>query len=794
MGGNEPQAGRGKKAPSLDSHTLSVLEFDEVLEMVRSRAPSSLGKEALSREIPDPDREVVLLRQRRTAQMRLLRENEADLSWGGSRDISPEVDRLQAEDAWVEPPSLLRIAAFAEGAQGVAGRLRSAENAVPDLHDTASAIADFRELTRPIRRCITSEGEVADSASPELGRIRRNLERVRRELVATLEGLFDRRETAEAVQEKIITRREGRYVVPVKAGSRTAVPGLVHDRSASGQTLYVEPAAVVEKNNALREMLAAEKEEVVRILRELGGLVRGRTSDLHGAMTAMAILEAVWARAVIAAEFDMVEPVIFEGEGRLELSGACHPLLREALGAAVVPMDFTLGGETRTLVLTGPNTGGKTVALKTIGLLCLMAQTGLQIPALQGSGMSCFREVLADIGDEQSIQQNLSTFSGHMKNIITVLDRSGPGSLVLLDELGAGTDPAEGAALGIAILEETLAQGALTIATTHHNAVKVFASSAESVVNASMEFDGETLSPTYRLVTGVPGRSQAFHIAARLGLPEKIIERAKRHQSGDEVRLDGLMADLEQGRRQLSTERASVGRILEKLDREEDVQRRKWEKKREQLEKGRRTIREAEKELAAGLRELKRSGSAAPEKKIKASMEKIDSVLKENAPEPAGPPVDTGSLAPGDRAFLGKLRAWGTVEEAAGEKITVTIGGKRFTVSRQDIEKKEKKNDSPRKEHRTAWGSYSIEVPVVESTEIDLRGMRGEEAVARLDRFIEHALVNNLPAISIIHGKGTGMLLRAVREYLAEHPRVESYGTAPLEQGGAGMTKARLSV
>ncbi len=502
----EPHAGGREKAPSLDPHTLSVLEFDEVLDMVRSRAPSSLGRDALSREKPDPDREVVLLRQRRTAQMRLLREEEGDLSWGGSGDISPELDRLQAENAWVDPPSLLKIAAFADRSQHTAGRLRSAERAVPDLVDVASAIPGFRELTEPIGRSITSEGEGADSASPELGRIRRDLERARRDLVATLEGLFTRRETAEAVQEKIITRREGRYVIPVKAGSKGSVPGLVHDRSASGQTIYIEPAAVVEKNNALREMLAAEKEEVVRILRELGRIVRGRSEDLYRTMGSMAVLEAVYARALVAAALVMVEPLIFEDEGRLELRGASHPLLRVTLGKAVVPMDFTLGGETKTLVLTGPNTGGKTVALKTIGLLCLMAQTGLQVPALQGSGMSCFREVLADIGDEQSIQQNLSTFSGHMRNIITVLERSGPGSLVLLDELGAGTDPAEGAALGIAILEETLARGALTIATTHHNAVKVFASSAGSVDNASMEFDGETLCPTYRLVTGVPGR------------------------------------------------------------------------------------------------------------------------------------------------------------------------------------------------------------------------------------------------------------------------------------------------
>jgi DNA mismatch repair protein MutS2 len=775
-------------------HTLGVLEYERVLALVQARAPSSLGKSALAGEVPTPLRDECLLRQRRTAQMRQLLEGEADLTWGGSRDISPQLERLRVEGSWIEPPALLRVAAFAVAARRVRRTIEDAGAGLPDLGALASGIPEYGGLAGTIRRCINHEGEVADSASPELGRIRRGLEKVRRDLLRTLERYFEASGSASAIQEKIVTRREERYVIPVKAGSRGAVPGLVHDRSASGQTLYIEPAGVVEKNNTLRELTAAEREEILRILKELGALVRGLQGELEAGMTAMAALEAVWARALYAAEFDMTEPVIFEEEGRLELTGASHPLLLKSLGPDTVPIDFSLGGQTKTLVLTGPNTGGKTVALKTLGLLCLMAQSGLQIPALPGSGMSCFREILADIGDEQSLQQNLSTFSGHMKNVIHLVERSAPGSLVLLDEIGAGTDPSEGAALGIAILEETLDRGALTVATTHHNAVKVFASAATGVANASMEFDSATLRPTYRLVTGVPGRSQAFHIAAGLGLAGSIIERARSHQDAGEVRLDGLMADLEEERRSVAAERAALAGRERLLEEEERRRAGALERKREKIEEeGRRALREAERELTASLRGMKKEQSRPAARKVKGSMEKVKEVLREYVPAPAVPTVDAGALRVGDRVFVRTLRTWAVVEEVDREKITATIDGKRCSVPAGEIAKKEVPSGSPGKEHRTAWGSYSVEVPPMASAKIDLRGLRVEEALARLGRFIEHALLNHLPGVSVIHGKGTGSLQQAVGGYLEDHGGVESFEMAPLEQGGTGVTQVRLS-
>lgn len=780
--------------PPLEPHTAKVLEFDRVLALARGRAPSSLGKGRLLSEGPSPDREEVLRRQRCTAQMRQLREGDGDLNWGGSQDISSDLRRLQAEDTWIEPPALLRVAAFAAAATRVKKSIFSADRSLSELHTLAAMIPGTGDLADRIHHAVTAEGEVADGASPELGRIRRRLEMVRREIIATLERHFDNAGSASAIQEKIITRRDERYVIPVKAGSRGAVPGLVHDRSASGQTLYVEPEGVVGKNNTLRELMAAEKEEVLRILRLLGAAVRSRKGELEASMEAMATLEAVWARAVFAAEFDMTEPEILEEEGRVELEGARHLLLEEAVGSDTVPIDFSLGGATNTLVLTGPNTGGKTVALKTVGLLCLMAQSGFQIPALPGSGMSCFREILADIGDEQSIQQSLSTFSGHMNNVIAVLERSGPGSLVLLDELGAGTDPSEGAALGIAILEETASRGALTVATTHHNAVKVFASVTPGVANASMEFDSRTLRPTYRLVTGVPGRSQAFHIAERLGLDRRIIDRARGHQGAGEVRLDGLMADLERERRDLAGERSVLEAAKRRHEEEEARQKKAWEKRRDKLEQaGRRALRETERELAAALRGLKKEKSIPAAQRVSDSMEKVRAVLREHTPERRPPAVDPADLHAGTRIFLKTLRAWGIVEERDSTSVTVNIDGKRCTVPLADVERREAPSPPGRRAHRTAWGRYTVEVPAIESTEIDLRGLRAGEAITRLDRFTEHALLNGLQEISVIHGKGTGSLQQAVAEFLTGHRRVESFGAAPLEQGGTGVTRVKLS-
>jgi DNA mismatch repair protein MutS2 len=776
----------------LEGHTAALLEFGEVLDLVRSRAPSSLGRDALERLAPSPRRDIVLVRQQETTEMRSLRAEGKEPSWGGSQDVSRELEELRAEESWIEPSALNRVAEFAEASAGVKKTVRASAAEAPSLAEIAGTIPPLDRIAVAIRQAVTEKGEVADDASPELRRIRRKLEQTRRELIAALERFFSRAGSADAVQENIITRRAERYVIPVKAGSKGAVPGLVHDRSASGQTLFVEPAAVVGRNNLLRELQAEERTEVLRILRRLGAAVREEGDCIRNAMDAMGTLEAIHARAAYCDEGDLEPPVVFEEEGRLELAGACHPLLARSLGSSVVPMDFSLGGDIRTLVLTGPNTGGKTVALKTIGLLCLMAQSGLHIPALPGSGLSCFSSILADIGDEQSIQQSLSTFSGHMKNIITVLERSGPGSLVLLDELGAGTDPSEGAAIGIAVLEEIHARGGLTVVTTHHNTIKVFASVTTGVANASMEFDSDTLRPTYRLMKGIPGRSQAFHIAARLGLDADVLERARGYQASGEVRLDSLVADLEDERSRLARDRAAMEEDRQGSRRETEKERDRLERKRERSEKeGRRALREAEKELEESRKRLRKEKSRSAEEGVRASIAKVRKVLRDHAPSRKPSPAEGEDIAVGDRVLLRTLRAWGRVESVERDGMTVVVDGKRCSVPLEEIEKIEKTQG--RMEKKTSWGTYSVEVPAIRSSEIDIRGRRVEDGLAELDRFLEHALLNGLSQVSVIHGKGTGRLQEAVREHLRQHPRVESFDFAPLEQGGSGNTRVRLS-
>jgi DNA mismatch repair protein MutS2 len=784
----------------MDSHSLSVLEFGRVLDLVREQAPSDLGKRLLAGTVPSAHREEILVRLRETTQMRLLRERSGGLAWGGSQDITPHLDRLRVENAWIEGPNLVHIADFAGACSRVGAAVGRAADC-PALERWAAEIPELGDLEREIRRCLTPEGEVRDDASEELSRLRRGIGRMRRDVVGTLERLFESDAHAGAIQDRIVTMRSDRYVIPVKAGGRGAVPGLVHDRSASGQTVFVEPQAVIEMNNALREMIFAEREETLRILRALAAAVRRRGDELRGASRAMAALEAIWARAVYADRWGMVEPELLAGEGRLELRRARHPLLLESLGERVVPVDLAVEPGVRTMVVTGPNTGGKTVVLKTAGLLSLMAQSGLHVPAEPGTGMSCFSAVLADIGDEQSIQQNLSTFSGHLKNLVGILGKARPGALVLLDELGAGTDPSEGAALGIAVLEEVQRRGALTLATTHHNAVKVFASSTAGVVNAAMEFDESTLRPTYRLLVGVPGRSQAFAIAERYGLDAAVIARARAHRTVGEERFDRLMDDLERERERAAGERdelAGARAALEaerrRFEEEAAKLRRRFEEQREKLQReARQALRDAERDLKAGVRALREQQSAATTEGVKSAMKRLERAVREHLPPsaPAAPPPM--GIAPGDRVFVNVLQTWGVVEGVGEGTVTVVVGDKRVSVPIAEVVRRADAKGGAKVERRSGKGGYAFKVPVITGTELDLRGLRAEEALAEVERFIDTAVLNNLAEVTIIHGRGTGRLQEAVRENLAKDSRVASFAFSAQGEGGTGSTKVKLA-
>ncbi|HWR97315.1 MAG TPA: endonuclease MutS2 [Candidatus Methanoperedens sp.] len=788
----------------MDSHSLAVLEYRRVVDLVREGVPSSLGAAALAAAAPttDPHRVRALLRE--TTQMRALRAASGALPWAGSQDVTELVERVRAEGAWLEGRSLVCVAQFAGACRRIARAVLAAAG-VPDLARHAEGIPDLGEIEREILRCLTPEGEVRDDASEELLRLRRGIGRARREVVGALERMIGDAAHAASIQEPIVTLREDRYVIPVKSGGRGAVPGIVHDRSASGQTLFVEPQAVVELNNALREQVLAEREETLRILRSLAERVRRRAGELRAATAAMAALEAIWARAVYADGGGMVAPTILAGEGRLELLGARHPLLLASLGERTVPIDLGVGGETRTLVVTGPNTGGKTVVLKTAGLLCLMAQSGLHVPAEPGTGMSCFAAVLADIGDEQSIQQNLSTFSGHVKNVVAILDQAGPGTLVLLDELGAGTDPSEGAALGVAILEEVQQRGALTLATTHHNAVKVWAATTPGAMNAAMEFDESTLRPTYRLLAGIPGRSQAFAIAQRYGLDATVVARAREQRTVGEERFDRLMEELERERAAAASERlaaaaasAAIAAERRELEVEGAKQRRAWEDRRERLQRETRPVlREAEQELREQLRRLRETQNAEAADRVKVAARRLGELTATHLgrAEPAG--AAPTAVAAGERVFVNALQAWGTASEAAAGQgsVTVVVGDKRITVPLAELSRRAESAASPggRVERRTGRGRYAYTVPDLATTNLDLRGRRAEEALAALDRFLDAAVLNGLAAVSILHGKGTGKLQEAVREALGADRRVAAFAFAPPEQGGAGVTVVTLA-
>ncbi len=787
----------------MDQHSLTVLEYRKVVDLVRERAPSALGADLLAAALPATERSRARTLLRETTQMRALRERNGALPWEGSQDIGAQLERLRAENAWIDGPQLVLVARFAAACGRIARAVLGAEGC-PDLAPHAGAIPELDELEREVRRCLSPEGEVRDDASEELLRLRRGIGRARRDVVGALERLLGDAAHAAAIQEPIVTLREDRYVIPVKTGGRGAVPGIVHDRSSSGQTVFVEPQAVVELNNALREQILAEREETRRILRALSDGVRRRAGELRTATAAMAALEAIWARAVYADDGGMAEPRLLDDEGRLELLGARHPLLLAARGERTVPIDLSAGGETRTLVVTGPNTGGKTVALKTAGLLCLMAQSGLHVPAEAGTGMSCFSGVLADIGDEQSIQQNLSTFSGHVRNVVSILGQAGPGTLVLLDELGAGTDPSEGAALGVAILEEVQRLGALAIATTHHNAVKVWAATTPGAMNAAMEFDERTLRPTFRLLAGVPGRSQAFAIAERYGLAPAVIARARSQRTVGEERFDRLMGQLEHERSEAERERraaAAAGAALaaerRALEAELGRERRALQERRERLQREVRPAqREAERELREHLRKLREQRGAEAAEQARAAAKKLAGAAAAHLGEAQPAAAAPEGLAAGERVFVGPLQAWGTVGEVfAGQgAAAVIVGEKRVTVPLRELSRRsEGTAPAPgRVERRAGKGSYAYTVPELAATTLDLRGRRAEEALAELDRFLDAAVLNGLARVSILHGKGTGRLQEAVRAALGADRRVASFALAPLEQGGAGVTQVTL--
>jgi len=817
----------------MNPHTLRVLEFDAIRDKVVEQATNSLGQErALEMEPAWREAQVRRWQAETTDAVRLL-ELGGGVPLGGIHDIRPAI-RAASVEGTLDPFTLLQVADTAAAGRKLKAYLLQRKETAPNLEDLARRIGEFPLVERAIYDAITEHAEVRDDASPTLERLRKDLRVTRARMMDRLNSYLRGSAYKDMIQDPVITTRDGRYCIPVKSEYRAQFGGIVHDQSSSGATVFMEPAPVVELGNDLRTVEAKERQEVERILRELTSRVGQFSLDLTETVNVLGELDYIFARAKLSQLMNAVEPVINK-EGFVGLRRARHPLLT----GDVVPIDVDLGREHTVLVITGPNTGGKTVTLKTTGIFALMAQCGLHLPADEGCTMPVFLDVYADIGDEQSIQQSLSTFSGHIRNISRILkdvEKTGPRSLVLLDEAGAGTDPTEGAALAKAILGELLRRGARTIATTHYGELKEFAYSTEGVENASVEFDMETLRPTYRLLIGIPGSSNAFSIAERLGLPSTVVNDARGMIGTDSAVLSDVIQRLTEDQRATETDL----RKAERVSREVEEMREKYARDLRQLKADRadtlhRAKTQAEELLRGARREIDRvkeelkkiekqarqaaeePGNAAALNDLRERIAGLSSKLdrreshvertktRKETVEPAAPDAvktDKTPPAPGDLVWITGFNQRGTLlTEASGGKAQVQIGSMRTTVPIDSVQR----IVTP----RTASGVPAPPPgsnPYVRASNVDLRlkarssvspeihliGQRVDEAMTRLEAYFDQACLAGISPIRIVHGRGTGALKRMVWDYLREQSNVASFQHPSEEEGGTAVTIVEL--
>lgn len=817
--------------------TLDILEFPKVRQHLARYTAFSVSREMALNLIPSVDPVEVRRCLHRTDEARRLLDEMPDLTIGGARDVRPAVG-LARRGGVCDAATLLEIAATLAGARRLRATLLKLDpDNFPLLREIAANLPALPVVEDAIGRAIGDDGQVLDSASPKLARLRAEVRIAFNRLQEKLHNLITTH--GDALQEPIITVRNGRYVIPVKATHRRAIRGLVHDQSASGATLYIEPLTIVDLNNAWREAQLAEQKEVERILAELSAQVGNHADAIVTGVEALATLDLAFAMARYAVAMRCVMPEIVDAppspdEPLLLLTAARHPLIDPQ---QVVPIDMRLGGSFRILLITGPNTGGKTVALKTTGLLALMAQAGMHIPADHPSRVPVFKQIFADIGDEQSIEQSLSTFSSHMTNIIRIL-RALEGApneesaeafaadptpteparaerlpaLVLLDELGAGTDPVEGSALARAIIERLLELGVLGVATTHYAELKAFAYATPGVENASVEFDVETLAPTYKLTIGLPGRSNALAIAARLGLSPALIERARASMARQDVQVEDLLAGIHRERDAAAAElqramevRADAEKYRERLAaelREFEARRSEaWQSARDEIEAELRQARSEVRRLRDEFRSVSVSRrwleeaeqrlhevrASLPETPTGALAERAVTTVVEQGPRP---------LRPGDVVRVRSVGLIGEILSIDEEEQTaeVQVGGFRMQADLAELTREKRGDGNAEQPDRPAYESRGASIPAPRdvSLELDMRGWRAADARDRLDRYLNDAYLAGLPWVRIIHGKGTGALRQAVRDLLKEHKLVASFSSASAAEGGEGVTIVRL--
>ncbi|HIP87833.1 MAG TPA: endonuclease MutS2 [Anaerolineales bacterium] len=784
----------------MDPKHWQTLELPKILERLASYTSFSAGAEKARTLTPSTDLAKIRARLEVTAEARALLTGRPQTTLGGARDIRPLVDAAR-RGVTLTPAELLDVRQTLMAARTLHNLLTRLRPQFPHLAAIAGRIAFCPSLIEAIGRCLDERGEVQDTATDALQRIRRDLRAAHERVLRHLERLVSSPENLPFLQEPLVTQRAGRYVVPLKADFKGRIPGIVHDRSASGATLFVEPLSAVELNNAWRELQIEEEQEVHRILTRLSARVASCGEEIETTVDALADLDLAFAKALYAEDLEAAAPGLVPfrdgppgARATLRLVQARHPLLDPE---TVVPIDVMLDDETHVLVITGPNTGGKTVTLKTVGLLILMAQAGLHIPVAPGSALSPFAAVYADIGDEQSIEQSLSTFSAHLTNILSFINQADDRSLVLLDELGAGTDPAEGSALARALLETFRRSGATTLVATHYPELKAYAQMTEGVQNACVEFDPETLRPTYHLTIGLPGRSNAFAIARRLGLDEEIVRAAESMVSQEDRQTEALLADIHRLRLQAVQERDrayAARREAEQLAEELRERLARIEEERAEILRAAREEAETELEsLRAEIRALRRrlraaaeplAEVAAVERELEGLEERVEEEL-EAEPEPAVlPSPPPRPVRVGDRVWVKPLRTEGEVL-ALGETVEVQVGPARVQVAPEQVELR---GAAPSRPEPTL---PTYRPPTVEAR-IDLRGYTVEEALERLDRYLDAATLAGLPRVEIVHGKGTGALRRAVRAFLQGHPHVDAYRAGENGEGGEGVTVVTL--
>ena len=766
--------------------SLRLLEFDKIIDMLRERCATPMGENLAAEIMPATDYRQVLDLQKQTCQAADVLSKESPPLYG-LEDISDEISRA-GKGAILDPRSLFKVASFLEGSASLQRFMK--KHAAEDswLYLTAYGLVDLPQLLKDLRQAVDWDGNVLDGASPELRSLRRKIETAESRLRARLDAMIKSPVMQKYLQEPLVTQREGRFCLPVKSECRGQVPGVVHDQSASGATLFIEPLSVVEASNEITSLRRQEEDEIKRILRDLSGRIGTHSEELAMALEAAGELDFAFAKAELGLAMEGAPPEI-RRDGRLVLKNARHPLLS---AQEVVPVTIVLGDDYSVLVITGPNTGGKTVTLKTAGLLCLMAQCGMWLPVSSGSCVPVYANIFADIGDEQSIEQSLSTFSSHMTNIVEILEQADSNSLVLLDELGAGTDPAEGAALATAILGKLKSAGISVVATTHYSELKAYASTEPGVQNASVEFDVETLRPTYRLIIGSPGKSNAFEIALRLGLNPDVVNNARQLLNTDTRRTEDLIASLEEKRieaekalAQAKAERdqAEKLRLLseQRLQKLEEQQGKILEQARQ---KSNELLRSARFEAEALLAELRQAQSRAGDlselsRKVREKLKPIPG----STPPPEGTPPQPSQLPPGQPVRVLSLNKSGTIVSLLSkEEAVVQVGIMKVNAKLTDLRLAQEESVGGKGRKIVSTSAATI------SPEIDLRGQMVEEACLNLEKYLDSAVLAGLTQVTVIHGKGTGALGRGLQEYLKTHPAVAEFRYGAAGEGGSGVT------